>query len=100
MRLDNFNENSKIVINKGKESSLMLKHGYMGTEHLLIGLINENGQCSKILEESNVTEEKVLSFIKLYVGIGEVNYSLDEVPFTPKLLRNMVIAFQDQSTYY
>ena len=38
MRLDNFNENSKIVINKGKESSLMLKHGYMGTEHLLIGL--------------------------------------------------------------
>lgn len=84
MRLDNFNENSKIVINKGKESSLMLKHGYMGTEHLLIGLINENGQCSKILEESNVTEEKVLSFIKLYVGIGEVNYSLDEVPFTPR----------------
>ena len=84
MRLDNFNENSKIVINKGKESSLMLKHGYMGTEHLLIGLINENGQCSKILEESNVTEEKVLSFIKLYVGIGEVSYSLDEVPFTPR----------------
>lgn len=84
MRLDNFNENSKIVINKGKESSLMLKHGYMGTEHLLIGLINENGQCSKILEESNVTEEKVLSFIKLYVGIGEINYSLDEVPFTPR----------------
>lgn len=84
MRLDNFNENSKIVINKGKESSLMLKHGYMGTEHLLIGLINENGQCSRILEESNVTEEKVLSFIKLYVGIGEINYSLDEVPFTPR----------------
>ncbi|EGT3615927.1 ATP-dependent Clp protease ATP-binding subunit [Clostridium perfringens] len=84
MHLDNFNENSKIVINKGKESSLMLKHGYMGTEHLLIGLINENGQCSKILEESNVTEEKVLSFIKLYVGIGEINYSLDEVPFTPR----------------
>lgn len=84
MRLDNFNENSKIVINKGKESSLMLKHGYMGTEHLLIGLINENGQCSKILEESNVTEEKVLSFVKLYVGIGEINYSLDEVPFTPR----------------
>ncbi|MGG5463115.1 ATP-dependent Clp protease ATP-binding subunit [Clostridium sp. B9] len=87
MRLDNFNENSKIVINKGKESSLMLKHGYMGTEHLLIGLINENGQCSKVLEENNITEEKVLSFIKLYVGIGEVNYSLDEVPFTPRCKR-------------
>ncbi|WP_300346551.1 ATP-dependent Clp protease ATP-binding subunit [Clostridium sp.] len=84
MRLDNLNENSKIVINKGKESSLILKHGYMGTEHLLIGLINEAGQCSRILEENNVTEEKVLSFIKLYVGIGEVNYSLDEVPFTPR----------------
>ena len=84
MRLDNLNENSKIVINKGKESSLMLKHGYMGTEHLLIGLINEGGQCSRILEENNITEEKVLSFIKLYVGIGEVNYSLDEVPFTPR----------------
>ena len=84
MRRDNFNENSKIVIKKGKESSLILKHGYMGTEHLLIGLINENGQCSKILEENNITEEKVLSFIKLYVGIGEVNYSLDEVPFTPR----------------
>lgn len=84
MRLDNLNENSKTVINKGKESSLILKHGYMGTEHLLIGLINEAGQCSRILEENNVTEEKVLSFIKLYVGIGEVNYSLDEVPFTPR----------------
>lgn len=99
MRLDNFNENSKIVINKGKESSLMLKHGYMGTEHLLIGLINENGQCSKILEESNVTEEKVLSFIKLYVGIGEVNYSLDEVPFTPRCKKILDRSFEIAKEY-
>ena len=85
MLFDKFTERGKKVVIRAKESSKELKHGYIGTEHILIGLLKEGGQSKELLIKYGITEKKVLELVKKYLGIGEIDYSEDEVPVTPRV---------------
>ncbi len=53
------------------ELAIELNHNYIGTEHLLYGLVNEGtGVASKVLEMQGVTSEKVLEEIEMLIGRG------------------------------
>ncbi|MDO4535556.1 MAG: ATP-dependent Clp protease ATP-binding subunit [Clostridium perfringens] len=85
MLFDKFTERGKKVVIRAKESSKELKHGYIGTEHILIGLLKEGGQSKELLIKYGITEKKVLELVKRYLGVGDVDYSEDEVPVTPRV---------------
>ena len=85
MLFDKFTERGKKVVIRAKESSKELKHGYIGTEHILIGLLKEGGQSKDLLIKYGITEKKVLELVKGYLGIGEIDYNEDEVPVTPRV---------------
>ena len=60
--IDRFTEKAREAIRVAAELAAQLDHGYVGTEHLLLGLIREGtGVAAMILEHYGVTEEKVLS---------------------------------------
>ena len=63
------------------------KHGYLGTEHLLIGLVHvEDSVSQKLLEEQGVSEDDVLQKIKQVIGFGNVALTANH-DFTPRVKR-------------
>ena len=79
-----FTRSGEKVLEIAEKLAKTLGHIYVGTEHLLFGLIDEkNGVAGKVLENQNLTSEKLLEKIKDMIG---VNVSQDAVlGFTPKL---------------
>ena len=79
------------VLEFARHESKRLKHGYVGTEHLLLGLIDEKESvAAKVLEKSEVSYDKVYSMIEELINPGTVAV-LDKNVFSPraeKILNN------------
>lgn len=84
MLFKSFTERAKQVIEQAKNSSIELKHGYMGTEHILLGILRENGESKELLLKYGITEEGVMEFVKKYIGIGDIDYNIGDIPITPR----------------
>ena len=55
-----FTESAQNAINLAAESAMELGHNYVGTEHMLLGLIKEgDGVAAKILESNDINEENI-----------------------------------------
>lgn len=88
-----FTNRAERAIEAAQEIAAELGHNYVGTEHLLAGLIREgNGLAYKILTSQGVTEDKVIGLIEELIGRDE---PLDDVPngFTPRTKRVIEISF-------
>ena len=67
--IDRFTEKAREAIQTAAELAAQLDHGYVGTEHLLLGLIREGtGVAAMILGHYGVTEEKVLSLMERLIS--------------------------------
>lgn len=64
---DRFTENANEAIRIASESAYRLAHNYIGTEHLLIGLIAAPGLAGRVLQEHEVEQEKVLKLIEEFI---------------------------------
>ena len=75
--------------------AIELGHNYIGTEHLLYGLVKEGtGIANKVLENQNVTAEAVLAKIEELIGTGETR-SNQTIGFTPRTKRVIENAFRE-----
>ena len=71
MLFSNFTEKARIAISEAHDAAAEMGHNYIGSEHLLMGLIREgSGVAAKVLEKNGVTAEKVKDKINEYIGIG------------------------------
>ena len=60
MLFSNFTEKARIAISEAHDAAAEMGHNYIGSEHLLMGLIREgSGVAAKVLEKNGVTAEKV-----------------------------------------
>jgi ATP-dependent Clp protease ATP-binding subunit ClpC len=87
MMYDKFTENAKSAISLAKEVAYRLSHNYIGTEHLLMGLMEVDGVASKILEENGVTVEKVLELVNQLIAPNSGVEMMDAGSFTPRSKR-------------
>jgi ATP-dependent Clp protease ATP-binding subunit ClpC len=87
MMYDKFTENAKSAISVAKEVAYRLSHNYIGTEHLLIGLMEAEGVASKVLEENGVTVEKVLELVNQLIDPNTGVEMIDAGSFTPRSKR-------------
>lgn len=90
-----FTEKAEKAVSFSQESAMTLGHNYVGTEHLLLGLIKEgSGVAAKVLLNQGITEEKVLKEIEELIGRGE---STGEQPlgFTPRTKRVLELSFRE-----
>ena len=65
-----------------------LSHNYIGTEHLLIGLLREeDGLASQVLAENDITEDKVMRLVEQLITSGNVEVA-DVIDYTPPKPQN------------
>ena len=66
-----------------QEEARALGHDYLGTEHILLGLLREDeGLGARILESLDITVERVRAQVVQIVGTGE-QVTAGQIPFTP-----------------
>ena len=87
-----FTEEAQKSIIVAQEEAKKLKHSYVGTEHLLLGLLGvEEGGAYEILKENGINLEQVLQETKKIVGVGE--FETDIIGFTPRTKRVFELSF-------
>ena len=71
-KLDRFTKRARRVLTLAQEEALRLNHNYIGTEHLLLGLVREeNGVAVKVLRELGIEPGQVVRAVERTVGRGE-----------------------------
>ena len=89
-----FTARAEKALEYAQELAMELGHNYIGTEHLLYGLIAEGtGVASKVLDNQGISAEKVKEDIEEIVGIGEEIEDINQISFTPRSKRVIENAF-------
>ena len=87
-----FDERAQKVLLLAQESARSYSHGYVGTEHILLGILKEDGISKDILSDVGVELEDVESLIEEYEGKGDINLYSNEIPLTPRTKRLLEIS--------
>ncbi len=88
-----FTNSAQNVLEIAKEIAIELGHNYIGTEHILYGLTEEeNGVASRVLANQNITSENVLDEIENLIGKDEER-AITSLSFTPRTKRVLENAF-------
>ena len=94
----NFTEKARMAISLAHDAACRMGHGYIGSEHLLLGLIEEgSGVAAKELEKAGVTKELVENQIKASIGVGmplDINSELALTPRTKRVLEMSALEAQ------
>ena len=88
MMFSNFTEKARAAISHAHNVACEMGHSYIGSEHLLLGLIREGtGVAAKALQDAGVSEEIVSEKIKLLIGIKPALDPNTELSLTPRSKR-------------
>lgn len=88
MLFSNFTERARMALNEAHDSAVKMGHNYIGSEHILLGLVKEqDGIAHELLESRSVTAEKIEEKIERYVGTGMPLPQNTELPITPRSKR-------------
>ena len=90
-----FTEKAENAINLSQESAMQMGHSYVGTEHLLLGLVREGtGVASRVLQGLGVTEEKIIKEIDELIGKGD-HSGQQPLDFTPRTKRVLELGLNE-----
>lgn len=90
-----FSDRARRVVVLAQEEARLLHHNYIGTEHLLLGLIREHdGVAAHALEDVGVSLEAVRSKIKQLIGVGAREPDA-HIPFTPRSKRLLELSLYE-----
>jgi catechol 2,3-dioxygenase-like lactoylglutathione lyase family enzyme len=94
-QFDKFTERARKVLSLAQEEAQRFSHNYIGTEHLLLGLIREEeGIGAKALTNLGVELEKVRSAVEFIIGRG-VHTTLSDIGLTPRSKRVIELAVDE-----
>jgi ATP-dependent Clp protease ATP-binding subunit ClpC len=83
---ERYTDEARKVVVLAQDEARRMDHNYVGTEHLLLGLLREKGVGEKVLYPLNVTEDGVRKQVETIVGYGEegTGEAKGSAPFTPR----------------
>ncbi len=94
-RFDKFTERARRVLTLAQEEALRFDHNYIGTEHLLLGLVREgDGVAAKVLVRLGVELEKVRFTVEETVGRGD-RAVMGEIGLTPRAKKVIELAVDE-----
>ena len=92
---DRFTEKAESALNKSVKTAEKLGHTYIGSEHLLLALADDELCCaSLILKKNGINKDKISSFIKEYSGTG-VRSKLSSKDLTPRARKILESAYDN-----
>jgi ATP-dependent Clp protease ATP-binding subunit ClpA len=81
-----------------QDEAQALKHNYIGTEHLLLGLLREEeGVAARVLEGLGITVEEVRAQVARIIGPGD-EPAIGQIPFTPRAKKVLELALREAMT--
>jgi ATP-dependent Clp protease ATP-binding subunit ClpA len=94
-RFDKFTERARRVLSLAQEEAQHFQHNYIGTEHLLLALIREDGGiAAKVLNSMNVSLDQARSTLEFIIGYGE-HIVHGEIGLTPRAKRVIEFAVDE-----
>ena len=92
---ERFTDRARRVVVLAQEEARMLSHNYIGTEHILLGLIHEGeGVAAKALESLNISLEAVRAQVEEIIGQGQQAPS-GHIPFTPRAKKVLELSLRE-----
>src|SRR6201987_2173611 len=92
---ERFTERARQVVVLAQEEARTLKHNYIGTEHILLGLLREEeGLAARVLESLDITVEEVRAQVARIVGQGD-EVTTGQIPFTPRAKNVLELALRE-----
>ncbi len=81
---DRFTEEAKRVMSFARKASQRLDHEYIGTEHILLGLVEEENAAGEVLRSVGVDPSQVPIAIDRILKRGKRGVTMGQLPFTPR----------------
>ena len=92
---ERFTDRARRVVVLAQEEAKLLKHNYIGTEHILLGLIHEGeGVAAKALEGMGISLEQVREQVTEIIGEGQQAPS-GHIPFTPRAKKVLELSLRE-----
>ncbi|GAA0789870.1 ATP-dependent Clp protease ATP-binding subunit [Hathewaya limosa] len=98
MMFSRFTERAQKVLIYAQESAQELRHGYVGTEHVLLGIVKEDSGIAKsILNDMGINTDKIKNSILQFEGEGDLEFLTSQVPLTPRTKRLLEMSLVEAS---
>jgi ATP-dependent Clp protease ATP-binding subunit ClpC len=92
---ERFTERAREVVVLAQDEARAFKHNYIGTEHLLLGLIREKeGIAARVIESFGLTLEEARSRVARIIGSGE-EVTSGQIPFTPRAKKVLELSLRE-----
>src|SRR5262245_20947983 len=93
---DRFTDRAKKVMTLARQEAQRLNHEYIGTEHILLGLIQEgSGVAANVLRNMNIDLEKIRHEIEKIVKAGGGIVTQSNLPFTPRAKKVLELSMEE-----
>jgi ATP-dependent Clp protease ATP-binding subunit ClpA len=93
---ERFTDRARRVVVLAQEEARLLSHNYIGTEHILLGLIHENdGVAAKVLEGLGISLEAVRAKVEAIIGEGGPGAPAGHIPFTPRAKKVLELSLRE-----
>src|SRR3989449_1796786 len=90
---DRFNDRAKRVLALAQDEAIRFNHNYIGTEHLLLGLVREGeGVAARALDSLGVELSKVRTAVEFTIGRGDSTTSPSEITLSPRTKKVIELA--------
>lgn len=95
---DRFTDRARNVMNQARLEAQKFNHEYIGTEHLLLGIVDEgSGVAMNVLRRSGVDPTDIRREIERLVQHGPPMVTLGQLPFTPRMKRVLALSVEESS---
>jgi len=92
---ERFTERARQVVVLAQDEARALKHNYIGTEHILLGLLRqEKGLAARVLESLGITVEEVRAHVARMIGQGD-EVTQGHIPFTPRAKKVLELSLRE-----
>ncbi|NBR22575.1 MAG: NDP-hexose 4-ketoreductase, partial [Micrococcales bacterium] len=92
---EKFTDKARRVVVLAQEEAKSLNHNYIGTEHILLGLIHEGeGVAAKALEALGISQEAVRDQVREIIGQGQ-QAPTGHIPFTPRAKKVLELSLRE-----
>ena len=95
---DRFTDRARKVMGLARQEAQRLNHEYIGTEHILLGLVQEgSGVAANVLKNLDIDLRKIRQEVEKIVKTGPSMVTMGQLPFTPRAKRVLELALEEAS---
>jgi ATP-dependent Clp protease ATP-binding subunit ClpC len=93
---DRFTDRAKKVMNLARHEAQRFNHEYLGTEHILLGLVQEgSGVAANVLKNMGIDLERITAEVEKLVKTGPSMVTMGQLPFTPRAKKVLELSVEE-----